>query len=165
VSCRAVVAAAAAFALALGCASVTNYAGRPFRKPGERNWAFPEKVWAEYNCGAQKLPFFEIERFELHPNKLRPGEKFSHRLVYALCPETATAVVTGKLQTRIMYKGKPIVSRDETYDLKPGRWGVDAFVELPASAEMGVYAFELDFEAGGVQFERSLTFIVDSPAN
>lgn len=164
-SLRAVGAAAAAFSLALGCASITNYVGRPFRKPGEQLWAFPEKVWAQYDCGAQKLPFFEIERFELHPKRVKPGEKFAHRLVYVLCAETATSVVTGRLQTRIMYKGKPIVSRDETYDLKPGRWGVDAFVELPASAEMGVYAFELDFEAGSVQFERSLTFAVDSPAN
>jgi hypothetical protein len=164
-SWRAVGAAVAALSLALGCADVTNYAGRPFRKPGEQLWAFPEKVWTEYACDRQTLPYFEIERFELHPKRMEPGEQFAHRLVYVLCAPTPTAVVTGKLQTRIMYKGKAIVSRDETYDLKPGRWGVDALVELPASAEMGVYAFELDFRADDVKFERSLTFAVDAPAD
>jgi len=163
-SLRAAGAVAAAFSLALGCASVTNYLGRPFRKPGERLWSFPEKVWAEYQCDAQPLPYFEIERFELHPKRVEPGEKFAHRLVYVLCADKPTGVVTGTLQTRIMYRGKPIVSRDESYDLKPGRWAVYALVELPPVAEVGIYAFELDFRGGPVHFEKSLTFAVDAPA-
>ena len=152
--------------LALGtasCAGVMNWLDRPFRSPGERLKDFPESVWNEYTCDEQELPFFEIERLELYPRRLKPGEQFGHRLVYVLCPERTTGVVTGELQTRILFRGTPIVhSADARYDLKPGRWVVDAFIELPPTAEMGVYALELQFASRSIQFERSLVFAVES---
>ena len=151
------------FCTALGCASVSNYFGRPFRKPGERLKTFPEKVWQQYDCEDQALPFFEIERLELHPRRLEPGGEFSHRLVYVLCPPSQTAVVTGRLDTRILHRGEAIVSeRNPTYDIKPGRWVIDAFVRLPETAKTGIYAFELEFRSPTVEFMRSLTFAVDA---
>jgi hypothetical protein len=146
-----------------GCLSLRHVLDRPFRKPGERLWTFPDKVWAEYGCDRKELPFFEIERLELRPQRLRAGEEFEHRFAYVLCPDRLTGVVTGKFHTRILHRGKVIVEdRKPSYDLKPGRWVVDTFVRLPQSAETGVYAMEFAFQSDRVSFARSLTFAVES---
>jgi hypothetical protein len=48
----------------------------------------------------------------------------------------------------------------DAYEIKPGRWVVDAEVSLPDDADPGVYAYELEFEGAGVSFEKRLTFVV-----
>jgi hypothetical protein len=145
-----------------GCSGMRHVLDRPFREPGEKLWAFPDKVWSEYECDRKELPFFEIEHLELYPKRLHPGDEFGHRLVYALCPERLTGVVTGELQTRILHRGQVIVEdRTPSYDLKPGRWVVDTFVRLPQSADVGIYAFEFAFQSPSVSFARSFTFAVD----
>ena len=148
----------------LACASVGNWLDRPFRTPGERLKDFPERVWEDYECAAKELPFFEIERFELYPRRLEPGEEFGHRLVYVLCPERTTGVVTGALKTQILFRGTPIVvDAAADYDLKPGRWVVDAFITLPKTAREGIYALDIQFASQGIQFQRTLEFAVDDP--
>lgn len=148
--------------LLVGCLAINSLVGRPFRTPGERLKAFPEKVWKQYDCSTKKLPMFTIERLELGPKRLKAGEEFNHRIVYALCPKTPTGVVTGRLETRILHRGMPIVKTvDEVYDLKPGRWVVDAFIKLPEDAEVGIYAFEIEFRSRRVRFEKQMTFAVD----
>jgi hypothetical protein len=148
-----------------GCASTLAFVERPFRKPGERLRDLPEQVWQQYDCDTRTLPFFALEQVELHPQRLRAGGTFAHRMVYALCPPEPTAVVTGILHTRIKHRGTTLVDQgDPQYDLKPGRWVVDAFVELPPTAEIGVYALEIEFEGSGVHFDKSLTFAIDAPA-
>jgi hypothetical protein len=63
--------------------------------------------------------------------------------------------------TRIRFRGDPIVrERTEAYEIKPGRWVVDAEVSLPSAAEAGVYAYEVEFSAGALHFAESLTFVV-----
>jgi hypothetical protein len=146
-----------------GCLSLRHFMDRPFRKPGERMWTFPDKVWSEYECDRKELPFFDIEHLELRPRRLHAGEEFSHRIVYVLCPDRLTGVVTGQLQTRILHRGQVIVEdRKPTYDLKPGRWVIDTFIRLPQSTDVGVYAMEFAFQSGTVSFSRSLTFAVDA---
>ena len=157
-------AAVLAVALATGCASLRWSVQKSLREPGERLSDFPEVVWAEYECDKQKRPFFKIEENDLVPPRVKAGEEFAHRLVYVLCPARPTGVVSGRLQTRIRYRGDPIV-RETTrhYDLKPGRWVVDAEVQLPPDAQPGVYAYEIAFESARVDFEERLTFVVESP--
>ena len=153
---------AAALLICLGCASTLSALKLRFREPGERLQTFPEKVWEQYKCGQRKLPFLEIEDLELSPRHLKPGDEFNQRLIYVLCPATASGVVTGRLDTRILYRGKPVVRQhDSSYDLKPGRWVVDTFVRLPKNAGAGVYAFELKFKGGKLRFEKTLSFAVD----
>ena len=145
-----------------GCVALRHQLDRPFRKPGERMWTFPDKVWSEYECDRKELPFFEIERLELRPRRLRAGEEFEHRFAYVLCPDRRTGVVTGKFQTRILHRGKVIVEDSKPrYDLKPGRWVIDTFVRLPQSAEVGLYAVEFAFQSGPVSFSRSIDFAVE----
>jgi hypothetical protein len=150
----------------MGCSSTLSMLKLQFRKPGERLKAFPEQVWKQYDCGKKKLPFFAIEDLELSPRHLEPGDEFNQRLTYVLCPATASGVVTGRLDTRILYRGKPVINqRDSSYDIKPGRWVVDTFVRLPKNAGAGVYAFELKFRGAKLRFEKTLSFAVDAPKN
>jgi hypothetical protein len=157
------IALALVLALATACAGTRWWVQKSLRSPGEDLVDFPEAVWEEYDCGSQKRPFFMIERNELVPPQVRTGGEFNHRLVYVLCPVNPTEVVTGKLATRIRYRGSPIVEDLQPgWDLKPGRWVVDASIALPEDAQPGIYSYELEFESGAVAFEKSLTFVVRS---
>ena len=147
--------------LFLGCASLRWSVQKAFREEGIENESFPERVWDEYDCETQRRPFFIIEKNELVPPKLKAGGEFNHRMVYVMCPVRATAVVAGRLSTRIRFKGDAIVENtDDAYEIKPGRWVVDAFVEIPEDAEPGVYAYEVEFSGKGLSFDKSLTFLV-----
>lgn len=149
--------------LVSGCAGTRWAVAKHFREPGESLQTFPELVWEEYDCDTQKRPFFIIEKNELTPRTVNAGDDFGHRMEYVMCPESSTAVVQGELATRIRFRGAPIVRQlDANYEIKPGRWRVDAIVHLPASAEPGVYAYELSFESGELSFDKSLTFVVQA---
>jgi hypothetical protein len=150
--------------LSLGCAGLRWSVTKAFREEGVVNLSFPEEVWKEYDCDNQKRPFFIIEDNELVPPKVEAGNDFNHRLVYVMCPANPTEVAAGVLATRIHFEGDVIVdARDESYEIKPGRWVVDAFVEIPENAEPGVYAYEIDFSGEGLAFSKSLTFLVTPP--
>jgi len=144
-----------------GCASTRWAIVKQFRNPGETLRSFPEEVWTEYDCASQQRPFLVIERNELSLTKVAPGSDFGHRMVYVMCPAEPTEVVQGELSTRIRFKGSPIVQqKDSQYEIKPGRWVIDAFVHLPEQAEPGVYAYELEFDSSSLEFRKSLTFVV-----
>ena len=155
-----------ALVLALGacsCAYLPGALERPFRKPGVRLVDFPEKVGVEFNCASQKLPWFKLEQLEVWPKRLTAGNELGYRLVYVLCSDGPTDVVSGKLETRVVYRGQPILREPEPkYDLRPGRWVVDVFVTVPPSAGEGLYALELDFKSPNVKFARSETFAVEA---
>ncbi len=148
-------------ALAAVACNTVGSVQRALRDPGERISDFPEQVWQEYDCDGRRLPFLRVEKVQLVPKRVRAGEDFNHRIVYALCPETPTAVVSGRLQTRILFRGHAIVHEHQpVYELKPGRWVVDAFVTVPEHAETGVYSMELDFDSESLHFEERRSFAV-----
>ena len=149
-------------AVALGCAGVLGKLQRSLRSPGERLTSVPDDVWSEYKCGEQKLPLFRLEQSELVPQRVTAGEDVNHRIVYALCPTEPTAVIEGTLQTRILFKGKPL-SRDADghYEIKPGRWVVDTFIQIPPQAETGIYSVEVQFMSETVSFREERSFAVE----
>jgi len=150
-------------ALVAACAYMPEAIERPFRKPGVHLVDFPEKVNEEFNCSSQKLPWFKLETLEVWPKRLDAGTDLGHRMTYVLCTDGPTDVVTGKLETRIMYRGQPILRETEpSYDLRAGRWSVDVFVTVPPTAQEGLYALELDFKSPSVKFNRSETFAVEA---
>ncbi len=84
--------------------------------------------------------------------------------MYALCPARPTEVLAGRLDTQILYKGKPIYREtNEAYELLPGRWRLDTFVEIPENAAPGVYSYQMKFTNKALKFERGLTFMVPVP--
>ncbi len=146
-----------------GCASLRWSIQKAARTEGTRLAAFPEEVAAEYACADRKLPYFTIERSELVPPRVRSGGEFNHRLVTVLCPARPTEVAIGRLHEGIRFRGRLVHSEiRERFEIRPGRWVQDAFIELPADAEPGVYAYELRFEARDVSFEESWSFVVEA---
>jgi len=146
-----------------GCTTVGQLK-RAMREPGEQLIALPDDVASRYECESRRLPYFVLERNEINPARLEPGAEFNHRLVYALCPSEPTAVVVGNLRTRIRYKGRVIVDdRGQRFEIKPGRWAVDAFVRLPDDASPGIYSVEVGFESPRVAFRESATFGIEPP--
>ncbi len=156
----------AAFVLldVMACASSSPLVGqvrRSLRNPGEHNSALPEEVWKKHDCGKKDLPYLHFESLEVAPERLKPGEEFNHRWVYSLCPETPTSVVEGTLETRIYFKGEPIVSEaNNHFELKPGRWVIDTFVQVPPQAQAGVYSIEIAFQSKPTRFRKRRSFAV-----
>ena len=151
--------AALVLAVALGTGCVRMQL--KLREPGERNRGFPEDVAEEYHCEKRPLPFFKVEENELLPERVSPGDEFNHRLQYVMCPKDDTQVVTGTLYTRILYKGRPILTESIQRELSPGRWVVDAFITLPKDAKPGVYALQSEFKSKHGTFDSRATFLVE----
>ena len=148
--------------LATGCASLRWSVQKAMREEGAHLAAFPEAVAEEYGCGRRQLPFFAIERSEIVPPRVPAGGEFNHRFVTVLCPAHPTEVEVGRLVEGIRFRGRLLHGETrERFEIRPGRWILDAFVELPPDAEPGVYAYELRFEGPSVAFERSWSFVVE----
>ena len=150
-------------ALGTGCASLRWSVQKAVRTEGTQLVAFPEEVAREYACAERKLPYFTIEHSEIVPPRVRSGGEFNHRLVTVLCPAHPTEVAIGRLSEGIRFRGR-LVHREtrERFEIRPGRWILDAFVELPRDAEPGVYGYELRFDAPNVSFEESWSFVVEA---
>jgi len=149
--------------LCAACASLPAPLDRPFRKPGQRLADFPQAVSDEYGCAAKKLPWFKLESLEIWPKRLTAGSELGHRMVYVLCTAGPTEVVTGRLETRILHRGSAVFGDAEpNYDLRPGRWVVDVFVQVPAQAVDGLYALELEFTSPAIRFEKNDAFAVEA---
>jgi hypothetical protein len=152
-------------ALCAACTHLPSAIERPFRVPGEKILDFPAAVATEFDCAKKKLPWFKLEKLEVWPKRLAPGGELGHRLVYVLCTAGPTDVVTGPLVTRVLYRGEPVLSDTvKKYDLRPGRWQVDVFVKVPATAPDGLYALELGFAGAPVRFKRAENFAVEGGA-
>ncbi|MBN8449748.1 MAG: hypothetical protein J0M13_12200 [Candidatus Accumulibacter sp.] len=131
------------------------------RKPGEKLVSHPDVVWKERQCAKLQRPFVDIDLNEVLPPRVTAGDEFSHRMVYSMCPLRTGEVVIGDLSRRITLKGNTVfedVSR--RFELKPGKWQLDAFIGIPAAAPPGVYAVEVAFSGGTLQFQRSVSLVV-----
>ena len=162
---KAVIAVVLGAAGLAGCASLEGVRAS-LRQPGEINLELPEAVVEEYHCAKRPLPFVEVEAYEVIPERVKPGAVLSHRTLYVMCPRNRTEVIAGTLTTRVLFKGRVIVTDAEPHELKPGRWRKDQSVQLPASAGAGVYSLDLEFtpqlaaEVGPAHFLRQRSFIV-----
>jgi hypothetical protein len=148
-----------------GCATTQRLVGREtLRPPGEKLETLPEQVASEYQCAAAKRKtFFKLEQTEVKPERVAAGAAVSHRIVYALCAPRPTDVVRGTLETRIV-QGNRILARDRdpAWELKPGRWIVDATVEIPSAAQSGLYAIQVVFQSRAVKFRDERSFAVEA---
>jgi hypothetical protein len=148
--------------LATGCAPLRWGVQKALREQGAHLAAFPEAVAEEYGCDRRPLPFFAIESSEIVPPRVAPGGEFNHRFVTVLCPAQPTEVEVGQLVEGIRYRGRLLHGETrERFEIRPGRWVLDAFVELPPNAAPGVYAYELRFESARLAFEESWSFVVE----
>jgi len=150
---------AAWLATTSGCAFLKLH----LREPGHRNRDFPEPVAREYHCDKRPLPFFQFERNELVPTRMKPGSEFNQRIIYVLCPDRPTGVVAGQLHTRVLFEGKTILEEVVDEKLRPGRWVLDSFIRLPQDAAPGLYAMDVRFESAQGDLEDRVDFVVKEP--
>ncbi len=145
----------------VSCAPVYWELKKSLREPGEKLLAHPDKVWQEYACAQQKLPFIKIIKYEILPPKLYPGEELNQHFEYVFCPAKPAQVLSGTLYRRIYFKGH-IIFEDKTpeFELKPGKWAVDAFIRVPPEAKPGVYFLEVFFKASKFTFKKGQNFVV-----
>lgn len=149
-----------------GCAQIGNLL--PFGpEPGEKMLDLPEKIWKDYNCRNEALPIVKVEKNELTPQRLNPEKEmtFYHRMVYGLCADDKTKQISGKFFTRIYFQEKLVNTEVEEYDIKPGRWQVNTYIQLPEKVESGVYTLEIEFSSPVAGFTVNNTFIVEPKEN
>lgn len=131
------------------------------RSPGDKLLARPEAVWAEYACADKPLPFLKLEENEVLPPRTTAGKEVNHRLVYGMCPKMPSEVVRGDLSRRIYYRGQVVFEDVATsFEVKPGKWSVDAFITIPREAEAGVYSLDTSFSGDRLSFKGSRSLII-----
>src|SRR5512135_2490266 len=135
-----------------------------WRTPGDHLLEPPEGLAQAYHCDSQPFPFLLIEANELAPATLEAGREFNHHLVYFLCPTPRAEVMTGTLSRRLYYQGQ-VVFEDlsQGFTFKPGKWSVDAFIEVPPTATAGVYSLQWRFDSKGLHLEEKNYFVVKRP--
>jgi hypothetical protein len=131
------------------------------REAGEELITDPARVWRKLRCDNRPLPYLQIDDNEVIPLRLTAGEKINHHLVYSLCPAKPSEVVSARLSRSILYKGD-IIFNDviDNYELKPGRWSVDAFVKVAEQAQPGVYSLQLTLSNGNLDIAVDTGFVV-----
>ena len=130
---------------------------------GETLHKGPEWAWKRHDCGRKALPFLAVERNLVHPPSIPAGSKLRHTLIYSLCPESAGVPVRVKLIRRVLLAGDVIhadVADDQ--ELKPGRWIITAFIEVPPAAAAGKYELAVSIEAPKIHFAQRVPFTVQA---
>ena len=134
------------------------------RQPGEKLVSPADVVWKERNCARLQRPYIDIDLNEVLPSRVTAGEEFNHRMIYSMCPIRTAEVVVGDLSRRILFKGNTVfedVSR--RFEIRPGKWQLDAFIGIPAAAPAGAYSLEVAFSSGTLRFQRSASLVVIRP--
>jgi hypothetical protein len=162
------------------CALMTGCAGLPeplqplsswfwntfnkFRTPGPQQVDPLQKVSAEFDCPNRPQPWVLLETHQLWPGRLAPEDELNERFVYVLCPAPGQGEVRGTLTRRVL-TGRTVIWGPQVsdYDLKPGRWSVDAFLTIPGQAPAGPYEFEVSFETNKLVFRDNKSFTVVKP--
>ena len=162
------IAIVAILALLVSCSTVIDSLDRElsratmsFRKPGETLTTHPDDIMSEPQCETGSLPVLKIEENEVVPLEAGPGEEINHHMIYAMCPDKPSGVLSGALVRRVYFKGSVIfedVSKE--FDFKPGRWTIDAFIGIPDEAQSGVYSLEVEFLGPERGFKQIKNFIV-----
>lgn len=138
---------------------VQDLSARTLKRSGERELTAPGPVAQELGCALPGAPRARSERVELTPERPRPGRELHQRWVYAACPAAADAL-SGTLTRRLVLDGRSVFEDRSAMVLKPGRWAVDVFIGIPATAPTGTYRLELRFERRGLVLDAPAPFTV-----
>lgn len=115
-------------------------------RTGEHLIAAAALVSAETDCmNIKKTPVADFTEQELNPDSVLAGEKFTHHLIYTVCDSDPENVIEGTLYRKI-YRGSQLLhSEPKPFVLKPGRWAVNALIEVPAKSKPGSYTLKTEF--------------------
>jgi hypothetical protein len=97
--------------------------------------------------GAKRFPEAAFEQQTITPETLAPGQQFTHTLVYTVCAKDLEQFVGGTLYRKIYMGNRLVHSEPKPLDLKPGRWKLNALIEVPEASKTGTYELRTEFVA------------------
>lgn len=145
------------------CSAILYRVKLSMREPGEKLLLHPKEAYRRYHCEEEERPFLSVVLYEVVPPEVAPGEEVNQHLEYIFCPRRPAEVVPGTLLRRIYYRGEvTFEDADQDFELKPGKWALDAFIRVPPSAPEGVYHLEARFRShdGKLSFREGQDFVV-----
>lgn len=121
-------------------------------KPGEQLVASYEKTAAKYQC--QGTPVLVVEKAELQPSKIAPGQQLVSRIVYASCYRTS---LKGKIIRKVIHNGETVIALPEDIEYRPGTWALTAYIAIPPRADPGGYSLETKMQARAFRLQETNT--------
>ena len=134
----------------------------PGRGSGHKLLARLAATASTEGCAARELPFLRVIESNVLPARLAPGGRFSHRLVYALCPAEPAAPLTATV-ARELRGSAGVVLVDQTDDLRlrPGTWASDEELEVPPNASPGRYTVSTTVTFGGRVWTEQTDLLIE----
>ena len=113
-------------------------------------------------CDSRQLPYFRVVDSDVYPARLPPGGRFSHRLVYALCPAGPDAELTATV-TRELRGSAEVVLADKAdgFQLRPGTWASDEELAVPPNADPGRYTVSTTVMFGGRVWTEQTDLLIE----
>ncbi len=101
-------------------------------------------VSKKYGCDKKRdLPFVIIERQYTIPSPPQSGREFEHHFVYEACVSDGQSSFNGTLTRQISHKKKSVFeSKNDAFEIKPGKWDHTAKIKTPPGITPGKYLFQ-----------------------
>lgn len=134
----------------------------PGRGSGQKLLARLAATESTEGCDSRELPFFRVIESNVYPARSAPGGRFSHRLVYALCPAGPGSQLTATV-TRELRGSAEVVLVDQSDDvrLRPGTWASDEELVLPPNAVPGRYTITSTVTFGGSVWTEQTDLLIE----
>jgi hypothetical protein len=122
----------------------------PGRGSGHKLLARLEATESIEACDSRELPFFRVLDSNVEPARLSPGGRFSHRLVYALCPAGPASRLTATVTRELRGSAEVVlVDQADALQLRPGTWARDEEFMVPPNTAPGRYIVNTTVVFGG----------------
>jgi hypothetical protein len=113
-------------------------------------------------CDRRDLPFFRVLESNGDRERLPPGDRLSHRLVYALCPADVAAELTATVKRELRGSaGVLLVDRADGLRLRPGTWAIDEELAVPRDAVTGRYTVNTTVVFGGIEWTEQTELLIE----
>ena len=135
------------------CLGLVTCGGCTAVKTGTHLIASYEETAAKPPC--QGPPALVVEKAEVHPSKITPGQQLVSRIVYASCYGTP---LKGKITRKVLHNGETMIALPEALTYMPGTWALTAYIAIPLGAAPGGYRLETQMQAGAFRWHGTQTF-------
>ncbi len=134
----------------------------PGRGSGQKLLARLAATQSVEDCGNRDLPFFRVLESNVEPGRLAPGDRFSHRLVYALCPAEPAAQLTATVTREVRGSaGVVLADKADGLRLRPGTWASDEELAVPANTDPGAYTVTTTVLFGGSAWTEQTDLLIE----
>jgi hypothetical protein len=114
------------------------------------------------SCESRQLPFFRVIESNVLPARLVPGDRFSHRLVYALCTAGPDSLLTATVTRELRGSADVVlVDRTDGFRLRPGTWASDEDLAVPPNANPGLYSVNTTVTFGGRVWTEQTDLLIE----